>query len=109
MTFKNVTENQTQSYTPNSNLFDLGSVFITQGINQLLSSAYLSPVFLNPCLFRHMGGDWGCICDDDKRCNDEATKTGDRILSEYLFSGQRIWIITEADRSMTTVMLPSEY
>lgn len=59
---------------------------------------------------RHASGDWGVVCDEDKQANDEALREGFRILSAYILqSGVRIWIITEADRSATTVLLPDDY
>ena len=61
-------------------------------------------------LGRHLRGDWGDLCEDDKRANVEALKEGLRLLSAYrLGDGTRIWIITEADRSVTAVLLPEEY
>ena len=54
--------------------------------------------------------DWGDLSDADKRRNDHALKTGERLLSEYhSLNGTRFWIITEADRSATTVLLPEDY
>lgn len=60
---------------------------------------------------RHARGDWGDVCDEDKRLNDRARKDASRLLSAYtLMDGTtRVWIITEADRSATTVLLPDEY
>jgi hypothetical protein len=59
---------------------------------------------------RHVGGDWGEVCPEDASANDEARMTGERLLSSYrLRSGTRIWIITEADRSSTCILLPEEY
>jgi len=61
-------------------------------------------------LARHAAGDWGEVCQEDQRLNDEALQTGERLLSAYRTScGDRLWIITEADRSATTILLPSEY
>jgi hypothetical protein len=63
-------------------------------------------------------GDWGCVCDADKRTNDLALKHGDRILSAYPidpsqpsqgYGDNTLWIITEWDRSVTTALLPEEY
>ncbi|MCB8980590.1 MAG: plasmid related protein [Ardenticatenaceae bacterium] len=67
-----------------------------------------------PYLARHAQGDWGDDLDSfDERQNDTAVKEGYRILSAYTVPAgdetERIWIITEADRSATTVLLPSEY
>jgi hypothetical protein len=62
------------------------------------------------CLQRHARGDWGDVCDEDKQANDRALKNGDeRILSAYSITGKKIWIITEWDRSVTTVLFPEEY
>jgi hypothetical protein len=61
-------------------------------------------------LERHVHGEWGDLCDEDKRANDEAVADGLRILSAYrLPDGERLWVITEADRSVTTILLPAEY
>jgi hypothetical protein len=67
-------------------------------------------------LQRHARGDWGDLCDGDKRSNDAALKTGARILSAYrLPDGTKIWIITDAEiddnhnRQATTILLPDEY
>ncbi len=66
-------------------------------------------------LSRHLKGDWGEVDEEDKQTNDEALKQGDRLLSAYndtRFPGHgvsTIWIITEADRSVTTILFPDEY
>ncbi len=61
-------------------------------------------------LARHAVGDWGDITEEDRRENERAVAAGCRLLSAYtLRDGTRIWIITEADRSSTTILLPGEY
>ena len=61
-------------------------------------------------LKRHASCDWGDVCDQDKALNDQAIDEGDRLLSAYKTNGGvDIWIITESDRSVTTILLPSEY
>lgn len=65
-----------------------------------------------PFLSRHFRGDWGDVCAEDAKMNDDALKPGseERLLSVYtLNSGEKIWIITEWDRSATTILLPSDY
>lgn len=63
-----------------------------------------------PYLIRHANGDWGDVCKEDWKSNDEALKNGLRLLSEYkLPDGRRIWIITEWDRSATTLLFPEDY
>jgi hypothetical protein len=68
---------------------------------------------LMPYLLRHLKGDWGDMEDEDKNENDLAVKAGDlRIFSAYktdIEGAEKIWIITEADRSVTTILLPSDY
>ena len=61
-------------------------------------------------LSRHVSGDWGDLCREDRLENEHALKHGNRVLSSYtLTSGEKLWIITEADRSVTTLLLPNEY
>ena len=61
-------------------------------------------------IMRHASGDWGELCDGDKKLNDEGVNSGDRLMSAYsLRDGVKIWIITESDRSVTTFLLPDEY
>jgi len=59
---------------------------------------------------RHATGDWGDLCEGDKQANDADMMHGGRLLSAYILSdGTKVWVITEADRSATTVLLPSDY
>ena len=61
-------------------------------------------------LRRHASGDWGDLCDEDRKENEFSLAHGFRLLSSYtLNSGTKIWVITEADRSSTTLLLPEEY
>lgn len=61
-------------------------------------------------LQRHIGGDWGDVCEEDRAANDWALEAGERILSAYrTAAGTRFWIITERDQSVTTILLPSDY
>jgi hypothetical protein len=92
---------------PHAPMFTLGRIVATQGALQALERAEQSPIeFLD----RHAQGDWGEIDEADKGENAFATRYGFRILSAYTTSADdTIWIITEADRSVTTLLLPSEY
>jgi hypothetical protein len=86
-------------------LFQLGRLLITPGAMELLDSQSLADA-----LARYRKGDWGNLCASDKRSNDEAVKEGLRILASYDdASAHRFWIITEWDRSYTTILLPEEY
>ncbi len=61
-------------------------------------------------LVRHARGDWGNVCDEDRQTNEESLTRGFRLLSEYRsLERTKFWIITEADRSRTTILLPEEY
>jgi hypothetical protein len=61
-------------------------------------------------LGRHVSGDWGEVCDEDKETNNMALKQGIRLMSAYTSqAGTKFWVITEADRSVTTVLLPEDY
>lgn len=87
--------------------FALGRIVATPGAIQAMRDAGQSPaVFLS----RHATGDWGSISTSDKFLNDEAIADEARLLSAYSTSkGVKLWIITEADRSATTILLPEEY
>jgi hypothetical protein len=87
--------------------FSLGRVVATPGALAALEKAKQLPAeFLD----RHVNGDWGDVPEEDKQANEVAIDQGTRILSAYTTSaGDRIWILTEADRSATTIMLPEEY
>ncbi len=64
----------------------------------------------NEFLQRHQTGDWGDVCEDDRQENELSVKEGFRILSAYKTDRDvKIWVITEADRSSTTVLLATEY
>ena len=91
----------------NDILFSLGQVVVTPGALQALEEAKQEPVdFLD----RHSCGNWGLVAAEDWALNNAALKSGLRVLSSYcLASGQKLWIITEADRSATTLLLPNEY
>ena len=87
--------------------FPLGRVVATPGALRALEHAEQLPAeFLD----RHVNGDWGEMPDEDKQENEFSVALGFRIVSAYTTSaGEKIWIITEADRSYTTLLLPSEY
>lgn len=88
-------------------LFSLGRTLITPGAIEVLENAGISGLEL---LARHLSGDWGDLCKADKEENELSLKEGFRILSSYtLTTGQRLWVITEADRSATTILRPDEY
>lgn len=88
-------------------LFNPGQIGATPGALAALEAAGAEPLTY---VRRHLSGDWGDLRDEDKAENDFSIGRELRILSAYLLSDDtKIWIITEADRSATTIMLPEEY
>jgi hypothetical protein len=88
-------------------LFRLGAVIMTPGAKELTEELGIDPAKL---LARHVTGDWGDMTGEDKQANNEALQDGGRIFSAYkLVDDHKLWIITEADRSVTTILLLSEY
>jgi hypothetical protein len=85
--------------------FQLGRVLITSH-----AQGVLHQVDVSSCLMRHLHGDWGELSAEDKAENEFSVKEGFRILSSYRDRNKiKFWIITEADRSSTTVLLPDDY
>ena len=98
---------QPKSKPDRSLKFSLGQVVATPGALSLLNEQQVHPIDL---LERHVRGDWGSVCVEDAQSNDWAVQKGERLLSSYsLGSGLKVWIITESDRSVTTLLLPEEY
>lgn len=97
---------QTSSTTSRPLLFRLGAIGATPGAIDLLDRKGMnSALFLD----RHQRGDFGTVDDADAEANVDAIAHGSRIVSAYIIGGERLWIITEADRSSTTLLLPEEY
>ncbi len=84
----------------------LGRIVATTGALKVLVETGEDPLSL---LSRHCSGDWGEIDKHDRRENERSLKNGWRVLSAYLIGERKVWIITEADRSVTTILLPEEY
>jgi hypothetical protein len=84
----------------------LGRVVATPGALRLIEVAGDHPFAL---LARHASGDWGELCAFDRRQNEIALRDGYRVLSSYPVGRECVWVITEADRSVTTILLPEEY
>ena len=94
-------------------LFALGQIVATPGAIEATTHEQRLA-----CLARHVTGDWGVVCAEDRQSNEDAVRDGARILSAYPldpalpckgYGDNTLWIITEADRSVTTFLLPSEY
>ncbi|MTW34876.1 hypothetical protein GM655_18910 [Pseudoduganella danionis] len=96
--------NQVNKVSP---LFPLGLLVATPGALEVLKEYGIIPMRL---IARHSRGDWGDVGRDDAKSNDRAVHSGARLLSCYRLANRvKIWVITEADRSSTTVLLPSDY
>ncbi len=85
---------------------ELGQTVMTRGVSALCGG---QPELLGSFMHRFIDADWGDLCEEDKELNDFSLKNGGRILAKYEFNGEPVYVITEWDRSVTTILLPSEY
>ena len=98
-------------------LFELGQLVATAGVAEAMSSCETFALFVFDCLKRYCKGDWGEMCEGDIETNNESVALDDgRILASYdmpadipIDYADKIWIITEWDRSVTTILFPDEY
>jgi len=90
-------------------LFKLGTIVHTPGFESVAGEDLLKVA--GGLIGRHCSGDWGNLCDEDKEMNEHAITPGNdqRVLSKYDVGGESVYVITEWDRSVTTLLLPSEY
>ena len=89
--------------------FSLGRVVWTRGVNDRVADDASFAKFVVDSLKRHANCDWGELSAEDKRENDFSLDEELRLLSSYQHGGIKIWIVTEADRSVTTILFPEEY
>ncbi len=91
--------------------FELGEIVVTRGVDERMKADQKFNRFVQMSLGRYANCDWGDTCDEDSALNDEATIEGKRILAVYIMpdTNVAIWIITERDRSTTTLLFPKEY
>lgn len=83
----------------------LGRMVVTANAKNILSDSDIATA-----LSRHRSGDWGELCEEDREVNEDALENGFRIMSVYTSkNGIKFWVITEADRSCTTVLMPEDY
>lgn len=94
-------------------LFDMGQVVMTRGVADEVAASATYAFFVEKALQMHSEGNWGDVCDEDWQRNQDALKNGGRLFSAYIMNDldptDKIWIITEEDRSVTTILLPEEY
>jgi len=91
---------------------ELGQVVITSNLYNQLEAAHTPAEILREIaslILRHQRGDWGDVHPEDTGANDQALEDGTRLLSVYPLFDFKVWIITEADRGVTTVLLPEDY
>jgi hypothetical protein len=87
-------------------LFQLGSVVITPAASTFCRTHDIDPLLL---ISRHINCDWGDLSEEDVAANVQGIQHDLRIFSSYQFSAGKVWVITEADRSSTCILLPSDY
>ncbi len=91
-------------------LFKAGQIAMTKGVNDMVAGDGAFAEFIFGALKRHLSGDWGDVCREDAQENEWSLAHGERLLSSYIYTKQvKVWIITEADRSVTTILFPDEY
>ena len=91
-------------------LFPLGQQVVTRGVADRLTEDEAFAQFVIGSMRRHASGDWGDLCEEDRKENQFSLQNGFRLFSAYEREGlPKIWIITESDRSVTTVLFPDEY
>lgn len=102
-----VTLSYFERYAPR---FPMGHIVVTRGVDERGETDPAFQEFVSRSLRRHRAGDWGDMSPEDKKANDAALKEGNRLMSAYEQKPfPKIWIITEWDRSVTTVLFPEEY
>lgn len=90
--------------------FELGKVVMTISVHDKYRDDRRFSTFVNCSLGRYIEGDWGDTCEEDREQNDISVAEGERILAVYKYNDDTtIWIITEWDRSVTTILFPHEY
>ena len=90
-------------------LFRMGMLVFTDGIAERAFNDAAFIEFIDQSVNKHRVGNWGDVSPSDWDSNNEAVKSNDRIVSAYQYGDERIWIITEWDRSVTTILFPDEY
>ena len=89
--------------------FKLGKLVMTRGVHSKIKENVDFAVGVLDAFERYQRCDWGDLCDEDKTENELALKNGNRIFAVYNIGNKKIWIITEHDRSVTTILFPEEY
>lgn len=93
--------------------FKLGQLVATKDVDERMQHDRIFAAFVSKSIRRYKEGDWGDVCEEDRLQNDYSADNGERILASYEQAGvkepMKIWIVTEWDRSSTTILFPEEY
>ena len=96
--------------------FEIGDVVVTANVFDAMEEIEEFRIFVSGCLSRYILYDWGDTCDEDWKLNDDSVKNGERVLAVYDIPkgidgliDDKLWIITEWDRSVTTILFPFDY
>lgn len=96
--------------------FEIGDVVVTRNVFDAMEEIEEFGIFVSGCLSRYILYDWGDTCDEDWALNDDAVKNGERVMAVYDIPEEmgglleeQLWIITEWDRSVTTILFPFDY
>lgn len=91
--------------------FDLGRMVVTKGVGEKMKEDRSFQVFVQVSIGKYVHRDWGQTCEEDAKANNRAIQNGERIRAVYKQprTDTTIWIITEADRNVTTILFPDEY
>ena len=89
--------------------FKLGDVAMTAGCYDFMKERGLLPSVPAMLVARHAMADWGDMCEEDCNSNARALEEGGRLMSSYMVGSRKVWVITESDRSVTTLLFPDEY
>lgn len=90
-------------------MFEPGEIVATRGVASKMEKDPEFTKFVSSSFDRHLTGDWGEVCKEDSEANQEALKEGYRLVSVYKNEDTKVYIITEHDRSVTTILFPEEY
>jgi hypothetical protein len=90
-------------------MIELGRLVMTSGVSHWSQGNLDRISGLSKIVGRHKNKDWGEVCSEDWETNNVAVENGERILSSYTIDDEKLWVITEWDRSITTILFPSEY
>jgi len=87
-------------------MFPIGRLMATPGVLAFCKKHGINPIHI---FARHVARDWSEMCAEDQRANERAILDGSRVFSAYVYQGEKVWVITEASREVTTLLLADDY